>query len=74
MGERGIGQMIGSRPRYCPSGAGESMRVTLDVEAAACSLVTADGRRVVEPGEFDLLVGPTSRDDQLLGARFTIAP
>jgi beta-glucosidase len=53
---------------------GESMRVTLDVEAAACSLVTADGRRVVEPGEFDLLVGPTSRDDQLLGARFTIAP
>ena len=35
-----------------------------------CTLVTADGRRVVEPGEFDLLVGPNSRD--LLDARFRI--
>jgi beta-glucosidase len=46
------------------------VEVGIDVPAAACSLVTADGRRVVEPGEFDLLVGPNSRD--LHAVRFRI--
>jgi len=50
--------------------AGESVTVTLEVPAADCTLVTADGRRVVEPGDFELLIGANSRD--LLGARFTI--
>ncbi|MEU8813003.1 glycoside hydrolase family 3 N-terminal domain-containing protein [Actinoplanes sp. NPDC048796] len=40
---------------------GESRTVELELPASACSLVTADGRRVVEPGEFELLVGPNSR-------------
>jgi beta-glucosidase len=39
---------------------------------ADCTLVDADGVRVVEPGEFRLLVGPSSRDEALLPASFTV--
>jgi len=49
---------------------GETVTVALEVPAADCTLVTADGRRVVEPGDFELLVGPNSRD--LLGVGFSI--
>jgi beta-glucosidase len=42
------------------------------VPAASCTLVTADGHRVVEPGEFELLVGPSSRPSDLLRAGFLI--
>ena len=52
--------------------AGETVRVELVVPAASCSLVIADGQRVVEPGRFDLLVGPCSRPSDLLRAGFTI--
>ncbi|WP_067502641.1 glycoside hydrolase family 3 N-terminal domain-containing protein [Actinoplanes sp. TFC3] len=51
---------------------GTQVTVELEVRAADCSLVTAAGRRVVEPGEFDLLVGPNSRQTNLLAARFRI--
>ena len=51
---------------------GESVTVTIEVPAEACSLVTADGRRVVEPGEFELLVGPSSRASDLLRAGFRL--
>jgi beta-glucosidase len=44
--------------------AGASVPVEIEVPAAACTLVTADGRRVVEPGAFELLIGPNSRDLQ----------
>jgi beta-glucosidase len=53
--------------------AGESVTVEISLPAASCSLVTADGRRVVEPGDFELLVGPSSRERDLLRAAFTIA-
>jgi beta-glucosidase len=53
--------------------AGESVTVEIELPAASCSLVTADGRRVVEPGDFELLVGPSSRERDLLSAAFTIA-
>jgi beta-glucosidase len=52
--------------------AGESVTVTIELPASSCSLVTADGRRVVEPGDFELLVGPSSRESSLLRAGFTI--
>ncbi|UQU67245.1 glycoside hydrolase family 3 C-terminal domain-containing protein [Couchioplanes caeruleus] len=52
---------------------GESVTVDIAVAAADCTLVTADGRRVVEPGDFDLLVGPNSRTKNLLRARFRIS-
>ncbi|MGA7147132.1 MAG: hypothetical protein WBX17_01415 [Microbacterium sp.] len=32
----------------------------------------AEGRRVIAAGECELLVGPFSRDEALLGARFTV--
>ena len=51
---------------------GKSVRVRLELPVADCTLVDASGRRVVEPGEFELLVGPSSRDDALLRAAFTV--
>jgi beta-glucosidase len=52
---------------------GSSVDVTIEVPVAACSIVTAGGQRLVEPGEFELLVGPSSRMDALLSAIFTVA-
>ena len=51
---------------------GQSVSVDLEVPAAELSLVTADERRVVEPGVFDLLVGPSSRARDLRGGEVTI--
>ena len=34
----------------------------------AFQIVDAEGRSVVEPGEFEILVGPSSRDRDLLKA------
>jgi len=53
-------------------GPGESVTVDLQLPASSCTLVTADCRREVEPGEFDLLVGPSSRTADLLRATFRI--
>ena len=53
--------------------AGESLVVEISLPASACSLVTADGRRVVEPGDFELHVGPSSRERDLLRAGFTVS-
>ncbi|MCC2318490.1 glycoside hydrolase family 3 N-terminal domain-containing protein [Cellulomonas chengniuliangii] len=52
--------------------AGESRTVDLELPVADCTLVDADGRRLVEPGAFELLVGPCSRDEALLRAGFTV--
>jgi beta-glucosidase len=51
---------------------GERVVVELEVPVSACTIVAADGRRCVEPGAFDLLVGPSSKPEDLLGARFTV--
>jgi beta-glucosidase len=51
---------------------GESRVVALELPVADCTIVDAQGRRVVEPGGFELLVGPSSRDDVLLRAPFTV--
>ena len=58
--------------RQVPLAPGESRVVELELAAADCTLVDAAGRRVVEPGEFALLVGPSSRDEALLRATFTV--
>ncbi|AGL19386.1 glycoside hydrolase family 3 N-terminal domain-containing protein [Actinoplanes sp. N902-109] len=52
---------------------GATVTVDIEVPAASCTLVTADGRRIVEPGDFELLVGPDSRRRNLLPATFRIA-
>lgn len=51
---------------------GESVLVDLEVAVADCTLVDPAGRRVVEPGEFELLVGRSSRTEDLEAARFTV--
>lgn len=53
-------------------GPGESVSVDIELPAASCTLVAADGQRVVELGEFALLVGPSSRKSDLLEAPFRI--
>ncbi|KDA04684.1 beta-D-glucosideglucohydrolase [Microbacterium sp. CH12i] len=52
---------------------GESLRVALELPVEECTLVNATGTRVVEPGKFELLVGPSSRNEVLLTAEFTVA-
>ncbi|PCE13863.1 glycosyl hydrolase [Microbacterium sp. SZ1] len=52
---------------------GESRVVRVEVPVAECSIVDAAGVRRVEPGEFALLVGPSSREQALLSASFTVA-
>jgi beta-glucosidase len=45
---------------------GEKKTVSVSLPWEAFQLVDADGRAVVEPGYFDILVGPSSRDKDLL--------
>jgi beta-glucosidase len=52
---------------------GEQRVADIEVPLAACSIVDASGRRVVEPGEFELLVGHSSKEGDLLRAGFTVA-
>jgi beta-glucosidase len=52
---------------------GAQATVELAVAVADCTIVDAAGDRIVEPGEFELLVGPSSRDEALLAARFTVS-
>lgn len=51
---------------------GESRTVPLELPVSACTVVDAHARRVVEPGAFELLVGPSSRTEDLLRAPFTV--
>ncbi len=47
---------------------GEKKTVQVSLPWEAFQLVDAEGRSVVEPGEFEILVGPSSRDRDLLKA------
>lgn len=51
---------------------GASAEVSFELPVAECTIVDADGRRIVEPGAFELLVGPTSREERLLIASFDV--
>jgi len=59
--------------RHVDLDPGQIVTVELSVPVAECTIVDAAGRRIVEPGEFDLLVGPSSREEALLDARFRVA-
>ncbi|WP_235008301.1 exo-beta-d-1,3/1,6-glucosidase [Microbacterium timonense] len=59
--------------RHVELAPGASATVEVSVPVADCTIVDAAGRRVVEPGEFELLVGSSSRDETLLSARFRVA-
>ena len=51
----------------------DAVLVDLALPVADCTLVDAGGHRIIEPGEFELLVGPSSRDEVLLRAGFVVA-
>ncbi|MBK8476841.1 MAG: glycoside hydrolase family 3 C-terminal domain-containing protein [Opitutaceae bacterium] len=48
--------------------AGEKKTVTVTLPWEAFQLVDVESKRVVEPGSFEILVGPSSRDRDLLKA------
>ncbi len=58
--------------RHVDLAPGQSRVVDLELPASSCTLVDAGAVRRVEPGAFDLLVGPQSRRSALLAARFEI--
>jgi beta-glucosidase len=52
--------------------AGETKRVRFEIPFERLSLVDAYERRVVEPGEFEIAVGASSRVEHLLVDRFEV--
>lgn len=53
---------------------GTTETVRLEIPVSACSIVNAFGERVVEPGEFELRIGPSSRETVLKRVTFTVTP
>lgn len=51
---------------------GESETVTIQLKVADCTIVDQHEDRVVEPGQFTALVGPSSRDEGLLPLEFRV--
>jgi beta-glucosidase len=51
---------------------GQSERVELAISAESLTIVDGDGDRIVEPGEFELRVGRSSRSRDLLTTTFLI--
>ena len=51
---------------------GEKKTMQVELPSQAFQIVNAQGDHVVEPGEFEVLVGPSSRDRDLLRAKMTI--
>lgn len=58
--------------RHVDLAAGAGATVEIDLPASDCTIVDAAGRRIVEPGEFELLIGPSSRDEMLRAVSFEI--
>ena len=53
--------------------AGEAHTVAFEIPLEALALVDACCRRVVEAGAFELMIGPSSREGDLLRASFSIS-
>ena len=62
---RPIKQLVGYAKVWLAPG--ESQRVTFELHADRTSFTGIDYRRIVEPGEFRLLVGTSSEDLPLEG-------
>lgn len=52
---------------------GETKTVTFEIPVANCTIVDPDANRIVEPGEFELLIGHSSRREDLKCTTFTVA-
>ena len=51
---------------------GETARVAFDLPVSACTIVNGDAERIVEPGEFKVLIGHSSRYSDLHTTIFNI--
>jgi beta-glucosidase len=51
---------------------GQSQTVTFELSSDDLSYIGKDGFPVTEPGEFEVMVGSSSRNEDLLKARFTL--
>ncbi|WP_309399447.1 glycoside hydrolase family 3 N-terminal domain-containing protein [Cerasicoccus maritimus] len=51
---------------------GETKTVQFELPVSACTMVNAASERIVEAGEFELQVGSSSRDNDLLKASFFV--
>lgn len=51
---------------------GSSVEVTVELAVADCTIVDAAGKRVVEPGAFEVRVGRSSKAEDLLRATFEL--
>jgi len=58
--------------RHVDLAPGETVVVDVELPVAECSIINAAGDRVVEPGDFELLIGPSSRDEVLLPVSFSV--
>ncbi len=58
--------------RQVPLAPGERVVVDLELDVRTCSVVDASGRRMVEPGEFVVGVGPSARPQSQLTGGFTV--
>lgn len=51
---------------------GETARVAFDLPVSACTIVNGDAERIVEPGEFEVLIGHSSRYSDLHATIFNV--
>ena len=51
---------------------GETARVAFDLPVSACTIVNGDAERIVEPGEFEILIGHSSRYSDLRKTIFNV--
>ncbi|WP_404841573.1 glycoside hydrolase family 3 N-terminal domain-containing protein [Bifidobacterium pseudocatenulatum] len=52
---------------------GESETVAFDIPVSDCTIVDSEANRIVEPGEFEVLIGHSSRREDLRRTTFTVA-
>lgn len=52
---------------------GKSKTVAFDIPVSDCTIVDSGANRIVEPGEFEVLIGHSSRREHLKRTTFTVA-
>lgn len=52
---------------------GKSKTVAFDIPVSDCTIVDSEANRIVEPGEFEVLIGRSSRREHLKRTTFTVA-
>ena len=52
---------------------GKSKTVVFDIPVSDCTIVDSEANRIVEPGEFEVLIGHSSRREHLKRTTFTVA-